>query len=239
LDQVVAHVDVLLQAYPKLEGIQVLNDAGVSLFQSYRDGWMPDTAATRQAILDGLTEGDAFSDSAPSEGILAALELLEGREGKAAIYVYNADFGSSGSARAMLESVTERNRRNAARGMEGDIHSIALPVFSEMYDGDFRTAANFAAAMRELALQNGGRFIGLPFTQQGTASGVIALRGDVRFPGLYPVRRGETLRAVLARAGGLNDAPSADAGREATNALNASRTAVPTYPPAPLYRSTE
>jgi hypothetical protein len=236
LDQVVAHVDVLLQAYPKLEGIQVLNDAGVSLFQSYRDGWMPDTAATRQAILDGLTEGDAFSDSAPSEGILAALELLEGREGKAAIYVYGADFGSSGSASAMLESVTERNRRNAARGMEVDIHSIALPVFSEMYDGDFRTAANFAAAMRELALQNGGRFIGLPFTQQGTASGAIALRGDVRFPGLFPVRRGETLRAVLARAGGL---VGADAGREATNALNASRTAVPTYPPAPLYRSTE
>jgi protein involved in polysaccharide export with SLBB domain len=31
----------------------------------------------------------------------------------------------------------------------------------------------------------------------------ITLRGEVRFPGSYPIRRGETLRSVLERAGGL------------------------------------
>ena len=31
----------------------------------------------------------------------------------------------------------------------------------------------------------------------------IVLRGEVRFPGSYPIRRGETLRSVLERAGGL------------------------------------
>ena len=31
----------------------------------------------------------------------------------------------------------------------------------------------------------------------------IILRGEVRFPGTYPIRRGETLRSVLERAGGL------------------------------------
>jgi protein involved in polysaccharide export with SLBB domain len=31
----------------------------------------------------------------------------------------------------------------------------------------------------------------------------ISLRGEVRFPGTYPIRRGETLRSVLERAGGL------------------------------------
>jgi protein involved in polysaccharide export with SLBB domain len=31
----------------------------------------------------------------------------------------------------------------------------------------------------------------------------ITLRGEVRFPGTYPIRRGETLRSVLERAGGL------------------------------------
>jgi protein involved in polysaccharide export with SLBB domain len=31
----------------------------------------------------------------------------------------------------------------------------------------------------------------------------IILRGEVRFPGAYPIRRGETLRSVLERAGGL------------------------------------
>jgi len=32
----------------------------------------------------------------------------------------------------------------------------------------------------------------------------VVLRGEVRFPGLYPIRRGETLRSVIERAGGLS-----------------------------------
>ena len=31
----------------------------------------------------------------------------------------------------------------------------------------------------------------------------VAIKGEVRFPGVYPIRRGETLRSVLERAGGL------------------------------------
>jgi protein involved in polysaccharide export with SLBB domain len=33
----------------------------------------------------------------------------------------------------------------------------------------------------------------------------VEVRGEVRFPGSYPVRRGETLSSVIARAGGLTD----------------------------------
>jgi protein involved in polysaccharide export with SLBB domain len=33
----------------------------------------------------------------------------------------------------------------------------------------------------------------------------IELKGEVRFPGKYPIQRGETLRSVLARAGGFTD----------------------------------
>lgn len=33
----------------------------------------------------------------------------------------------------------------------------------------------------------------------------ITLRGEVRFPGVYPIRRGETLSSVVVRAGGLTD----------------------------------
>ncbi len=31
------------------------------------------------------------------------------------------------------------------------------------------------------------------------------IRGEVRFPGRYPIHRGETLRSVMERAGGLTD----------------------------------
>jgi polysaccharide biosynthesis/export protein len=33
----------------------------------------------------------------------------------------------------------------------------------------------------------------------------ISLRGEVRFPGVYPIRKGETLSSLVARAGGLTD----------------------------------
>jgi len=33
----------------------------------------------------------------------------------------------------------------------------------------------------------------------------VTITGEVRFPGTYPIKRGETLRAVVARAGGLTD----------------------------------
>ncbi|MGE0189084.1 MAG: SLBB domain-containing protein [Steroidobacteraceae bacterium] len=33
----------------------------------------------------------------------------------------------------------------------------------------------------------------------------VTLSGEVRFPGTYPIQRGETLRSLIARAGGLND----------------------------------
>jgi polysaccharide export outer membrane protein len=33
----------------------------------------------------------------------------------------------------------------------------------------------------------------------------ISIMGEVQFPGVYPIRRGETLRAVIKRAGGLTD----------------------------------
>ncbi|MFZ1624291.1 MAG: SLBB domain-containing protein, partial [Gammaproteobacteria bacterium] len=38
----------------------------------------------------------------------------------------------------------------------------------------------------------------------------ITLQGEVRFPGRYPIRRGETLTSVIGRAGGLTDLAFAD-----------------------------
>jgi protein involved in polysaccharide export with SLBB domain len=35
--------------------------------------------------------------------------------------------------------------------------------------------------------------------------GTVELRGEVRFPGTYPIRPGETLSQVIERAGGLTE----------------------------------
>lgn len=41
-------------------------------------------------------------------------------------------------------------------------------------------------------------------------SETVTLRGEVRFPGAYPIRRGETLHSVIQRAGGLTELAFAD-----------------------------
>jgi protein involved in polysaccharide export with SLBB domain len=41
---------------------------------------------------------------------------------------------------------------------------------------------------------------------------VVTLRGEVRFPGNYPIKKGETLKAILQRAGGLTDLAFVDGG---------------------------
>jgi protein involved in polysaccharide export with SLBB domain len=42
-------------------------------------------------------------------------------------------------------------------------------------------------------------------TPQWRDQETITISGEVRFPGIYPIQRGETLHAVLLRAGGLTD----------------------------------
>jgi len=43
-----------------------------------------------------------------------------------------------------------------------------------------------------------------------TAQEEVEVRGEVRFPGRYPIHRGETLRSLMERAGGLTDLAFAD-----------------------------
>jgi protein involved in polysaccharide export with SLBB domain len=45
----------------------------------------------------------------------------------------------------------------------------------------------------------------IKITPQWEQPGTIELAGEVRFPGTYPIRRGETLSSVLHRAGGFTD----------------------------------
>ena len=42
-------------------------------------------------------------------------------------------------------------------------------------------------------------------TPQWSDQASVTLRGEVKFPGIYPLRKGETLRSVIERAGGLTD----------------------------------
>ncbi len=63
----------VLDAYPKVKGLQIMNDEGVYMFSRYAGKWIPDTKARRKAVLARLRTWNAFSNSSPVEGIEIAI----------------------------------------------------------------------------------------------------------------------------------------------------------------------
>ncbi|NIS78034.1 MAG: VWA domain-containing protein, partial [Deltaproteobacteria bacterium] len=62
---VVKKMDETLDIYPKVKGIQVMNDMGQYMFSRYAGKWIPDTPGRRRIILDRLRRWTPFSNSSP------------------------------------------------------------------------------------------------------------------------------------------------------------------------------
>lgn len=150
----------ILDIYPHVKGIQVMNDMGEYMFSGYRGQWIPDTPGRRKAIIARLATWSPFSNSSPVEGIQRAIRAFYQPDKKISLYVFGDDF-TGGSIRVVLDTV---DRINAAR-RSGDrlvrIHTVGFPVHFLVPGGRAQTATRFAALMRELSYRNGGTFVGL------------------------------------------------------------------------------
>jgi hypothetical protein len=153
-----------LEVYPTVKGIQIMNDEGEYMFKSYRDEWIPDTPTRRQAILDALKSWDAFSNSNPREGILAAIDKFYDPTKKISLYVYSDDF-QQGSINPVVREIDRRNRADAAGERLVRIHAVAFPAVYLMV-GELYTAANYATLMRIICQRNGGTFVALPVIRE-------------------------------------------------------------------------
>jgi hypothetical protein len=160
-DRVQQQITETLQVYPQVKGIQVMNDEGEYMFRSYRNEWIPDTPGRREAIIDALRNWNAFSNSSPREGILAAIDTFYDPQKKISLYVYSDDF-AQGSINAVVREVDRRNRVDETGTRRVRIHAVAFPVYFEVTGGELLSAARFAILMRVLCQRNGGTFVALP-----------------------------------------------------------------------------
>jgi hypothetical protein len=150
----------VLDAYPKVKGLQVMNDEGVYMFSRYSGKWIPDTKARRQAILDRLRSWNAFSNSSPVEGIETAIRTFWRADRKISLYVFGDEF-TGDSADRVLERVDRLNRPDASGERKVRIHAIGFPtIFSKARFGE-NTGVRFATLMRLLCERNGGAFVAL------------------------------------------------------------------------------
>ena len=148
----------ILDIYPKVKGIQVMNDEGAYMFDGYRGQWIADTPARRKAILDALQELDVRSATrAPSRASRPRF-APSGRPTRRSASTCSATTSPANRSRRALDAVDRINRvdgRRAARAHPR--HRLPHARTRVPQFGNQR----FSALMRAMCERNGGTFVGL------------------------------------------------------------------------------
>ena len=158
--RMIKELEATLSIYPKVKGIQVLNDMGKYMFSRYRGKWMPDTPGRRKVILDTLHGWEAFSNSSPVEGITEAISSFYAPDKKISIYVFGDEFTGQ-SIQQVVDTVDRLNRVDRHGNRRVRIHAVGFPVLLDQPDHLQNTGIRFATLMRELTYRNGGSFVAL------------------------------------------------------------------------------
>jgi hypothetical protein len=147
----------ILDIYPKVKGLQILDDEGKPMFPSTKGSWLQDTPAQRAKIVSQMVNWKAYSNSSPVEGIGAAVQGWWSADKKISVYVIGDDF-TGGSIEAALAAVRKYNPVDARGRHRIRIHAIGMP------DGPNSPPfinSRFAALMRAMCDDNEGTFVGL------------------------------------------------------------------------------
>lgn len=150
----------VLDAYPTVKGLQVMNDMGEYMFRQYAGRWIPDTPARRRAVLERLRTWQPFSNSSPVEGITEAIRTFHASDKKISLYVFGDEF-TGPSIQSVLREVDAINRKDLQGRRRVRIHAIGFPIQFARLEDEQVTGVRFATLMRALCEQNEGTFIGL------------------------------------------------------------------------------
>jgi len=149
-----------LSVYPRVKGIQVMNDQGTYMFPEYAGDWIPDSPERRRMVIDKLSTWNVFSKSSPGEGIEAAVTQFYRPDRKISLFVLGDEF-TGPSIKTIADAVRRVNRPNQSGEPLVRIHAIGFPTQFANPPSMQATGIRFAALMRELTRQNGGSFVGL------------------------------------------------------------------------------
>ena len=149
-----------LAVYPRLKGIQVMNDMGNYMFTQYAGAWIPDSDARRRAIIDRMRSWNVFSNSSPVEGITKAISTYYKPGRKISLYVFGDEF-SGRSIQRVVDVVDRINRADSKGDRLVRIHGVGFPVQFAKPPRYQKTGIMFAILMRTQSEKNGGTFIGL------------------------------------------------------------------------------
>ena len=154
-------IEDTLNVYPEVKGIQVMNDMGDYMFDSYRGDWIPDTPGRRNQIISSLRTWNPYSNSSPVEGVTRAINTFYAPDKKISIYVLGDDFQPGGSIQEVMRTIDRINVEDANGDRLVRIHGIGFPT---IFAGPARfqqSVYRYSTLMREMTQRNGGTFVGL------------------------------------------------------------------------------
>ena len=154
-------IEDTLNVYPEVKGIQIMNDMGDYMFDSYRGDWIPDTPGRRNTILSTLRTWNPFSNSSPVEGVTRAINTFYEPGKKISIYVIGDDFQPGGSIQNVLQTIDRINVEDENGDRLVRIHGIGFPVIFSNAARYQQSVYRYSTLMREMTQRNGGTFVGL------------------------------------------------------------------------------
>ena len=153
----------VLDVYPQVKGLQIMNDNGRYMFQQYGGTWIEDTPQVRQSIKQQMRQWAPFSDSDPTDGIQYAIETFWSPDKKISIYVLGDEF-QGGSMESVLRAIDRVNVEDENGDRRVRSHAIGFPY---NFTGTPPTSSQrFAGLMRVLCERNGGTFVALTETNR-------------------------------------------------------------------------
>lgn len=162
-NSVIKQINAVLDTYPQVKGLQIMNDEGRYMFPETRGQWIEDSPARRRTIVTRITGWQPYSNSSPVEGIIEAIRTYHTPERKISLYVFGDDYSGS-SYKRVIDAVENINPKNDQGEPMVRIHGIGFPGLFEA-PGQIAGGWRYATLMRELARRNGGAFVGLESSQ--------------------------------------------------------------------------
>lgn len=162
---VIRKVDELLDSYPELKGLQLIDGDGRFIMgRSARgtEGWIKDSKQVRDDIKRYLRRYDQDSISNPVPGIYNAITYLYDKENpdmKMAIYVFGDEFIDT--ADQVIARLNQLNPPDENGNRKVVINAIGFPTTIRYTFSMFNTGLKFANLMRTVCYQHGGAFIAL------------------------------------------------------------------------------
>ena len=156
-DAAIRVVQEILDIYPRVQGLQVMDDEGKLMISTTRGRWINDSPAQRENIVNSMRRWRAFSNSSPVEGIIEAIRTYWSPDKKISLYVIGDEF-TGDSIQQALDAVAAVNKRGKDGRRMVRIHAVGFPEGPGM---PAFTSIRFSALMRLMCEQNDGTFVAL------------------------------------------------------------------------------